>query len=154
MSTPTRDLQPTIVTPDEATRIEAFGGVITTLRAEHSGGGYSVVDFTLAPSPHGPAPHVHDTFDEIYHVTEGTLTVLIDGEERQAPTGSTIFIPRGAVHTFVNAGDVPTRFLFLMSPGGFERCFDELAEAMLRDGEVTPQAFAEITGRYDVRIVQ
>lgn len=127
MSATTRNLQPVIVTPEDATTIAAFGGVITTLRAEQTGGRYSVVDFTL--------------------------TVTIEGEQRQAPAGSTIFIPRGVVHTFSNQGDTPAHFLFLMSPGGFERCFDELAAATVKDGEVTPTAFAEITSRYDVRIV-
>jgi quercetin dioxygenase-like cupin family protein len=142
-------LQATIITPDEAT---AFAGNITTLRAEQTGGRYSLVDFTLAADGHGPAPHYHETFDEIYHVIDGTLTVTIGSEQHEAPTGSSIFIPRGVVHTFANHGDAPARFLFLMSPGGFERCFDDLAAAMARDGEITPPTFAEVIANYDVTI--
>jgi mannose-6-phosphate isomerase-like protein (cupin superfamily) len=149
MSTTTPELQATIVTPDEATE---FAGNVTTLRAEQTGGGYSLVDFTLAADGHGPAPHKHETFDEIYHVIEGTLTVTIESEQRAAPAGSSIFVPRGVVHTFVNNGDVPARFLFVMSPGGFERCFDDLAAVMARDGEITPGAFAEVISGYDVTI--
>jgi len=139
----------TIVTPDQAT---AFAGNITTLRAEQTGGSISLVDFTLAADGHGPAPHYHETFDEIYHVISGTLTVTIGTEQHEAPTGSSIFIPRGVVHTFQNHGDVPARFLFLMSPGGFERAFDDLAAVQARDGEITPAAFAEVIAQYDVRI--
>jgi quercetin dioxygenase-like cupin family protein len=149
MTTTTPELQATIVTPGEATE---FAGNITTLRAEQTAGRYSLVDFTLAADGHGPAPHTHETFDEIYHVIEGTLTVTIGSEQRAAPAGSSIFIPRGVVHTFVNNGDVPARFLFLMSPGGFERCFDDLAAVMVRDGEITPSAFAAVISGYDVTI--
>jgi mannose-6-phosphate isomerase-like protein (cupin superfamily) len=149
MSTTTPELQATIVTLDEATE---FAGNVTTLRAEQTGGGYSLMDFTLAADGHGPAPHKHETFDEIYHVIEGTLTVTIESEQRAAPAGSSIFVPRGVVHTFVNNGDVPARFLFVMSPGGFERCFDDLAAVMARDGEITPGAFAEVISGYDVTI--
>jgi quercetin dioxygenase-like cupin family protein len=143
-------LQATIVTPNEATE---FAGNITTLRAEQTDGRYSLVDFTLAADGHGPAPHYHETFDELYHVIDGTLTVTIGSEQHEAPTGSSIFIPRGVVHTFANHGDRPARFLFLMSPGGFERCFDDLAAVLTRDGEITPAAFAEVISQYDVTIV-
>ena len=149
MSTTTPELQATIVTPEQATE---FAGNITTLRGEQTGGRYALVDFTLASDGHGPPPHKHETFDEIYHVLDGTLTVTIGSEQHTAPAGSSIFIPRGVVHTFVNNGDVPARFLFLMSPGGFERCFDDLAAVMARDGEITPSAFAEVISGYDVTI--
>lgn len=154
MGTTTRDFQPKIVTPEDATVINAFGGVVITLRAEDTGGQYSVVDFTVEPNPHSLAQHVHQNFDEIYHVVEGTLSVTVDSEQWNAPAGSSVFIPRGTVHTFTNQGDTPARFVFVMSPGGFERSFDELIAAVEAHGEVTPEVFAEIVSRYDVTIVE
>ena len=44
-----------------------------------------------------------------------------------ADTGDFVFKPRDQWHTFWNAGDTPCRILEVISPGGFERFFDELA---------------------------
>jgi hypothetical protein len=45
-----------------------------------------------------------------------------------ADAGTLVFKPRHQWHTFWNAGDGPCRILEIISPGGFERLFEEAAE--------------------------
>lgn len=59
-------------------------------------------------------------------------------------------MPPGTVHTFSNPGTEPVRFFGLMSPGGFERYFRDLAAAV-GDGPLDPAAVGPIVARYDVQ---
>ena len=45
-----------------------------------------------------------------------------------AEKGDFVFKPRKQWHTFCNAGDGPCRLLEIISPGGFEHVFKEMAE--------------------------
>jgi hypothetical protein len=45
-----------------------------------------------------------------------------------AEKGDLVFKPRDQWHTFWNAGDGPCRILEIISPGGFEHVFEEMAE--------------------------
>ena len=61
--------------------------------------------------------------------------------------GDFIFKPRDQWHTFWNAGEGPCRILEIISPGGFEHYFDELAETMARP-DFNPGMVPEIAARY------
>ena len=45
-----------------------------------------------------------------------------------AERGDLVFKPRAQWHTFWNAGDGPCRILEIISPGGFEYLFKEMAD--------------------------
>jgi hypothetical protein len=45
-----------------------------------------------------------------------------------ADAGTLVFKPRHQWHLFWSAGDGPCRILEIISPGGFERLFEEAAE--------------------------
>jgi hypothetical protein len=57
--------------------------------------------------------------------------------------------PRGQEHTFWNAGDEPLRFLELISPGGFEGYFRELAPLLATGDQAGVQ---EVAARYELEI--
>jgi mannose-6-phosphate isomerase-like protein (cupin superfamily) len=60
--------------------------------------------------------HRHHSDDEAWYVLEGTLG-FIRGEERlEAPAGSAVLVPRGAAHTYWNAGESRARYLLVMTP--------------------------------------
>ena len=65
--------------------------------------------------------------------------------------GDFVFKPREQWHTFWNAGDGPCRILEIISPGGFEHCFDEMAAAM-GSPDFDPQQMAALAGRYGLEI--
>jgi hypothetical protein len=45
-----------------------------------------------------------------------------------------MFAPKGVVHAFWNQGPSPARMLVMMSPPGFERYLEELAEGLATVG--------------------
>ncbi len=80
---------------------------------------------------------------------EGRVGALIEGEEAFADAGSLLFKPRGQWHTFWNATDEPARMLELISPGGFEQAFRDLAA---QQGEIDPETMTELASRYGVEV--
>src|SRR5215204_5941270 len=68
-----------------------------------------------------------------------------------AEVGDLVFKPRSQWHTFWNAGDGPCRILEIISPGGFEHCFDQMAAAMASPA-FDPQQMAELADHYGLEI--
>jgi quercetin dioxygenase-like cupin family protein len=103
------------------------GGALTIkARGTDTDGVLTAFESAAAPGE-GPPLHVHVTDDEILYVLEGLLRFKLDGELREAPAGTFVFIPRGVEHTWQNVGDGPGRFLVVTAPAGFERFFEEFA---------------------------
>ncbi|MEH0884834.1 cupin domain-containing protein [Enterobacter sp. UNJFSC 003] len=63
----------------------------------------------------GIAPEVHEHFDELLLVIEGTLPLVVDGEQFTLDVGDYYFVPRGAWHQ-VPPGSVGTLLLVDISP--------------------------------------
>jgi uncharacterized cupin superfamily protein len=77
----------------------------------------------VTPPSGGCPPHRQRYEDEALYVLEGRYTLLLGDEELDAGPGSFVFIPRGTVHGFVNAGSEPARMLVLVTPGGIQETF-------------------------------
>ena len=80
--------------------------------------------------------HRHAHEDEYSYVLEGRLGALLGDDVVFAEVGDLVFKPRQQWHTFWNAGDGPCRILEIISPGGFEQVFAEMAS----DPEATAAA--------------
>lgn len=98
----------------------------TILRPEQTGGTMSIVD-SLSPLGSGPPRHVHHKEDETFVMITGTCKVWIEGEEILAGPGESVHIPRGKEHTFKVVGHEPSRHLVILTPGGFEGFFADMA---------------------------
>lgn len=98
----------------------------TILDREQTGGAMSIVD-SLSPVGSGPPRHIHQNEDETFVMITGTCRIWIEGKERLAGPGESVFIPRGKEHTFKVVGDQPSRHLVILTPGGFEGFFTEMA---------------------------
>lgn len=98
----------------------------TILSAKETAGSMSIVD-SVSPAGSGPPRHVHHDCDETFVVLTGECEVWIEGKSRTVGPGQTAFIPRGRQHTFQILGDMPSRHLVILSPGGFEAFFDDMA---------------------------
>lgn len=91
--------------------------------------------FAVAQMPEIPprtlaAPlHRHHNEDEYTYVVDGTLGTMAGDEVVTAGPGTWLIKPRGQWHTFWNAGDTPCHMIEIVAPAGFERYFDEVAEA-------------------------
>lgn len=62
------------------------------------------------------APHTHAESEKIYHVLEGTATVLAGETEHRLTPGEIIHIPKGAAHGVRNDTDSVLRTLVMMAP--------------------------------------
>jgi quercetin dioxygenase-like cupin family protein len=128
------------------------GGALTfKVRGEETGGAMTVLESSPAPGE-GPPLHVHPGMDEVVYVLEGTMRIELDDEIRDAPTGTCVFIPRGAPHTWQNVGDANARFLAVLTPSGLEHFFERFAQ-LPEDASVLeafrtigPEAGMEVVG--------
>lgn len=71
--------------------------------------------------------HVHDKEDGVSYVLEGRLTFQVGDEISTASAGEVVQLPRGVRHTFWNAGPAPAKALDIVTPGGLEHYYEELA---------------------------
>ncbi len=111
----------------------------------------------MIPPGGGPPPHVHYGEDEIFIVTEGEITFESGEASCQGRAGTVVFAPRGIPHRFQNKSDTPARMIVLVTPGGFDRFFSEVA---YKDGNaesrpaVGPEEYERVVtaaARYDLR---
>lgn len=122
-----------------------FGGfgVEWKIDAARTGERFSIVHHPIAPHVLAAPLHRHHNEDEYSFVLEGTLGLLLGDEVVIAEVGTWIYKPRGQWHTFWNAGSTPCQIIEVISPGGFENYFREMAAAW---GDVN--RFAEISRKY------
>src|SRR5215813_7050871 len=133
----------TVLGPAEGKSGQLGGfGVRFMVDGAMSGGGFSLVEHPMAPHALAAPLHRHTNEDEYSYVLEGRLGALLGDEVVYGEPGDLIFKPRGEWHTFWNAGDEPARILEIISPGGFEAYFAEMAELLA--GVPDPAKMAEV----------
>jgi mannose-6-phosphate isomerase-like protein (cupin superfamily) len=119
--------------------------------SEETGGGFSLVEHPIPPRGLVAPLHKHSHEDEYSYVLEGRMGARLGDDVVYAEAGDLVFKPRNQWHTFWNAGDRPCRILEIISPGGFEHCFDEMATAM-NSPDFDPQRMAEGAARYGIEL--
>jgi mannose-6-phosphate isomerase-like protein (cupin superfamily) len=92
-----------------------------------SGEALSVTELTAFPQ-NGPPPHIHLREDESFWVLDGEFSVLLGERTVQAGPGAFVHIPKGTLHTYKNTGSTPGRMIVLLTPGGFEKLWEEVGE--------------------------
>ena len=75
----------------------------------------------------------HEAFDEVIFIHSGKGSVTIGDEVFRASTGTTVYVPRGVRHGFVNTGETPWVFVWITSPPGFEEGLRQLNVASARE---------------------
>jgi mannose-6-phosphate isomerase-like protein (cupin superfamily) len=119
------------------------------LRANDTGGLFSLVEFTTAPGG-GPPAHVHGSSDEAFYITSGHYSVRLGDEEIDATPGTVVFGPRGVAHGFRNTGGEPATMLCIATPGGVERMFEGLAEILNVVGRPDRSRIADLVAQHDI----
>lgn len=112
----------------------------TILTTDATNGAMSITD-SVSPPNSGPPRHIHHDADETFVLLTGDSEFWLEGELFTRGPGQTVFVPRGKEHTFRIVSDVPARHLVILTPGGFEGFFAEMAAGQLR----IPEDMAEIT---------
>jgi mannose-6-phosphate isomerase-like protein (cupin superfamily) len=139
-----------VVLPEGAPRFSGPKGReadVTELIAtrDQTAGSIGLFRQTIAPRS-GPPMHIHQTEDEFFYVVKGEFKVKLGDRITSAPAGSVMFVPRGTAHTFQNVGTSPGVLLVGVTPGGFEKSFEERQGA---DGE-TLRGLAK---KYNMQVV-
>ena len=88
-----------------------------------TGDRYCVSEWSVQPGCDGPGAHSHPGNEELFLVTEGTMSFLAGEEWLDAPAGTFIRIPAGMTHDFANRTTEPATAFNVYIPGGFEEPF-------------------------------
>ncbi|GAA4842331.1 hypothetical protein GCM10023331_29150 [Algivirga pacifica] len=71
--------------------------------------------------------HVHELEDEIFHVLEGNVELILGDETLEAQKGDIIYLPRGIAHGIKTKGQKTAKVLNYVIPGkNFENFFESL----------------------------
>lgn len=106
-----------------------------------------------APTMSGPPLHVHTKEDELFYVLEGELVFQVANERVTAGPGTTVFFPRGVVHTYQNFSQEPARLLIMVTPAGFDRFFEELSAGTAPGQLPDLEFFTNLLGKYGMTMV-
>ena len=117
--------------------------------AADSGGTLAALEVTIPPRTL-VKPHNHSREDEYTVVLAGTVGARVGDRVVEAGTGASMVKPRGIPHAMWNAGPEPARVLEVLSPGGLEDYFVELAP-VLRD-KAPPAEYDALADRYGLTI--
>ena len=87
------------------------------VEGEQPGGSVAVFEFDVPAGSKVAAAHSHDGYEETIYGLEGVLTWTVEGTPIDVGRGEALLIPRGAVHHFVNTGEVDAKALAIVTPG-------------------------------------
>ena len=142
-----------VLMPDEGERLQLKDTIVDYKAvSDDTFGAWSLMQLSAPPHYEGPPLHWHRRTTEAFFVLAGILTVHLDGRIYHVPAGGFVLVTPGLVHTYSNPADQGVQFLILVSPGGFERYFDELATLICCDPDWPPadtSAYARLQLKHD-----
>lgn len=117
-------------------------GFVEVLLAPHNTRMETPIGFgrqSVAPGGH-VREHAHDRNEEVIHVIAGTGHAIIEGARHEMRPGTTFFLGRNRLHMFINDGDTPLEFTWLLLPNGLETFFAAIGRPRAA-GEPAPPPF-------------
>jgi len=135
-------------------------GNIQKIKYNQTGNQFAVSEYIYGPKKMGPAPHVHDTLDEIMYVIEGAATIMVGNNITRVEAGAWHIRPHGLVHTFWNAEDVPVKFLDIYTNQNFDDFHIEYKAAkkflsdnkIPRDSQVSFDKLDEVFKKWGIKM--
>ena len=130
-----------------------LGRAAITVAASQTDGRFSQLELVEYPGYSTPL-HIHDKSVETFFVLKGTLTLLLAGKKHEIAAGGSAVIPMGTPHAQGNFTKEDVHVLITLSPGGFEKFFEERAEIVKRYPEGTKEYGEQMRAlgqRYDIR---
>jgi quercetin dioxygenase-like cupin family protein len=118
------------------------------IRSSQTGGRFALIEHTIPARSLAAPIHTHQNEDEYSFVLVGRMGAQVGDEVLEAGPGELVEKPRGIPHAFWNAADEETRLLELISPGGFEQYFADMAPLLNVEGSPDVAAIAEIQAKY------
>ena len=140
-----------VVPPGEGTCVMLFAVRFDyKVTSADSGGALAALEVTIPPRTL-VKPHNHSREDEYTVVLDGTVGARVGDRVVEAGAGASMVKPRGVPHAMWNAGPEPARVLEVLSPGGLEDYFEELAPALR--AKVPAADYDALAARYGLTIV-
>ena len=115
--------------------------------AAQDNGDLSLMERTLPPGGRRPPAHRHMNCSEAYFVLEGSVSVVVEGEQLLLGPEDFLLVPRGTAHTFGNASDTDARLLVIHAPA-MDAYFAGLHELWNRDEAPSPDEERALMARF------
>ena len=112
--------------------LEWMGTTYRILLGAADTGGKVAIFESVTPSGEGPPLHKHGDADEAFVVLSGDVEFWVDGTRTTCGPGQAAFVARGREHSFRVCSENPARMFTMLSPGGLEEFFREMAVAGYR----------------------
>lgn len=110
--------RPRVLGRGEAERTYSARGSVMMFKAlaEQDGADLSLMERTLPPGGRRPPAHRHTNCSEAYFVLDGSVSVMVEGDDLTLGPEQFVLVPRGTAHTFGNAGETEARLLVIHAP--------------------------------------
>jgi quercetin dioxygenase-like cupin family protein len=119
------------------------------LTAEDNNGAYDYLLLDVQPKS-GTPMHIHHKQHESIHFLKGRYKVQLEDEVFYIEEGGFVYIPMGVNHAFMNISDEPGEAIFIFSPGGSDKFFEEFSPIIRGfDGPPDPAVLGPIFAKYD-----
>ena len=151
---PTPAAPPVIIPPGGGEVLRAFGEEVTVKLGHAQTGGAMSLWVEVTPPGGGPPPHFHVAEDELFIVHRGRVEFFADGRWTEPGEGAVVYIPRGNVHAFRNAGDAPSIMWILTTPGGFETFFGRCVAEFSKPGGPDMAKVIGISAEHGIHFMQ
>ena len=146
----TEAFSPKLVEPGDGKIVMLFGVRFSyKVVSADCGGSLAVLEVEI-PARTLVKPHSHSREDEFSLVLSGTVGVRVGDQVQEAGPGSYLVKPRGVPHAMWNATGDPAKVAEILSPGGLEGYFEELAP-ILADHR-TPPEYYQLAENYGISI--
>ena len=140
-------MSPKHVSSDGGTKLYVLGiPLVIRIHGRDTGGAVSAVESHDRPGG-GPPPHIHHREEETFYVLEGALEIMHGDRWLTAGPGDFVFIPRGVVHRFLNAGTTDARAVVTFTPAGMEGFFRAALERVDDPDARIPDNLDEVIAR-------
>jgi mannose-6-phosphate isomerase-like protein (cupin superfamily) len=95
------------------------------LQSEATAESVMMFEETVPAGTAGGPLHLHRDSDEVMYVLSGEITCKIGDRVTVGGPGTCAFIPRGVAHAWKNTGGETARILFMYTPAGAGKWFEE-----------------------------
>ncbi|WP_435771891.1 cupin domain-containing protein [Nocardioides sp. SYSU DS0651] len=138
--------------PGEGPEVSALGSTyVTKTDGSQVGDAYSLTEETFWADT--TPLHVHAGAEEAFYVLAGEVEAWVDGARSAAGPGTFLVVPRGRPHRLRRLSAEPVRMLTLISPPGFEKVFDAVAEAGEDELLADPERLVELAARFGTEVL-
>jgi quercetin dioxygenase-like cupin family protein len=147
-------MEPRVIHADESRRLALYDvGFRYGIGADETDGALSMLEVIIPPRTL-VKPHAHGREDEFTLVLHGTVGARLGDETvERIPAGSWLVKPRSIPHAIWNVADEPARILEVVTPGGLERYFEQIAPVLMEHGPDWTQRYNALADEYELTIL-